>query len=104
MMRCHDDLAERRQFLIESCSAQRHALTAQGHAVLEKLSAFDIGLTVLERLKKNPAWITVLVVGLVTIKPRRLLTVLQTGLLVWQGFHTLAPTLKNIMGCRATHQ
>jgi uncharacterized membrane protein YhfC len=103
MMRYTEELAGRREILIQSCAAQRQALTMQGHAVMAKLSAFDMGLTVAERLKKNPAWIAVLVVGLVAIKPRRLLTVLQTGLLAWQAARTLAPTLKNIIECR-THQ
>ena len=66
-----------------------------------KLSVFDIGLTVFEQFKKNPAWITGFVVSLVVIKPRRLLPLLQTGLLAWQTLHSFIPALKNTMKCPA---
>ncbi|MBU0731149.1 MAG: YqjK-like family protein [Proteobacteria bacterium] len=72
----------------------------EAQALREKLSLFDIGLNLLERLKKNPALITGLVVGLIVIKPRRLLPVLQNSLLAWQALRGLAPTMKNIMECR----
>lgn len=97
MISCSQELACRRELLIESCAAQRQALTGQGQALVEKLSLFDLGLNLFERLKKNPAWIAGLVVGLVVIKPRRLLPVLQTALLAWQALRTLTPALKSIM-------
>lgn len=99
MMSHSEELARRRELLIARCGAQRNALAMQGHVLVGKLSAFDIGLTLLQRLKKNPGWIAGLVVGLVVIKPRRLLPLLQSGLLAWQAFYTLAPTLKKTMGC-----
>lgn len=97
MSKSSEVLARRRELLIARCAAQRNALTVQGQALMEKLSVFDIGLSLFEKIKRNPAWIAGLVVGLVVIKPRRLLPLLQTGLLAWQGLRTLAPTLKNIM-------
>lgn len=100
-MKSSEVLARRRELLIARCAAQRNALTVQRQALLEKLSVFDIGLNLFERLKKNPAWIAGLVVGLVVIKPRRLLPLLQTGLLAWQTLRTLAPALKNIVERRA---
>ena len=99
MIRYSEELAGRRQGLIARCAAQRKALTVQGQALVERVSGFDLGLTLLMRLKKNPAWIAGLVVGLVVIKPRRLLPMLQTALLAWQALRTLAPALKNIMKC-----
>lgn len=100
-MKSSEVLARRRELLIARCAAQRNALTVQGQALVEKLAVFDIGLNLLERLKKNPAWIAGLLVGLAVIKPRRLLPLLQTGLLVWQALRTLAPALKNVVGRRA---
>lgn len=97
-MKSSEVLARRRELLIARCAAQRNALTVQGQALLEKLAVFDIGRNLFERLKKNPAWIAGLLVGLVVIKPRRLLPLLQTGLLAWQALRTLAPALKNIVG------
>ena len=97
MIHCSKELTARREQLIASCAQQRAALSVQGHAVMEKLTAFDMGLTLLGRLKKNPAWITVVVLGLVAIKPRRLLTALQTGLLALQTFSTVAPLLQKFI-------
>jgi hypothetical protein len=79
------ELACRRELLITCCAAQRNALIGQGQALKKKLSAFDAALTAFEGLKKNPAWAAGLVAALIVIKPRRLLTVLQTGLLAWQA-------------------
>ena len=101
MIKSSEVLARRRELLIARCAAQRNALTVQRQALLEKLAAFDIGLSLFERFKKNPAWIAGLAVGLAVIKPRRLLPLLQTGLLAWQTLRTLAPALKNIVGRRA---
>ena len=100
MIRYSQELACRRELLIGCCAAQRNALTAQGQALVEKLSAFEIGLTLFARLKKNPAWVAGLVAGLVVIKPRRLLPVLQSALLAWQLLRTLSPALKDIMECQ----
>lgn len=91
-----EDLACQRDLLIARCAAQRNALTAQGQVLVEKLSAFDIGLTLFERLKRNPVWAAGLVVGLVVIKPRRLLLMMQTGLLAWQAFLAISPTLRKM--------
>ncbi len=96
-MKSSEVLARRRELLIARCAAQRNALTVQRQALLEKLSIFDIGLNLFEKIKKNPAWMAGLVVGLIVIKPRRLLPLLQTGLLGWQTLRTLAPALKNIV-------
>lgn len=93
------ELACRRELLIACCATQRNTLTWETQSLLEKLSVFDFGRTLFERLKKNPAWMAGLVVGLVVIKPRRLLSVLQTALLAWQGLRVLAPAMKNIMEC-----
>lgn len=94
------ELVSRRQRLIVCCVTQRIALKGEARALREKLSLFDIGLNLLDRLKKNPALITGLVAGLIVIKPRRLLPVLQTSLLAWQALRELAPTMKNILECR----
>lgn len=94
------ELAYRREILIACCAAQRAMLSLQGQALKERLVVFDIGLTVFERIKKNPAWITGVVFALVVVKPRRLWSVVQTGLLIWQALRPLAPALKNIMACR----
>jgi hypothetical protein len=89
MIKYSEELACQRDLLIARCASQRNALTVQGQALVGKLTAFDIGLTLFERLKKNPAWIAGLIVGLVVIKPRRLLPMLETGLLVWQSMRAL---------------
>lgn len=101
MIKYSEELACQRDLLIARCASQRNALSLQGQVLVEKLSAFDIGLSLVGRFKKNPAWIAGLMVGLVVIKPRRLLLMLQTGLLAWQAMRAVAPALKNIMECRA---
>jgi hypothetical protein len=92
-------LACRRELLVARCGAQRKALTGEVQSLLKNLAVFDLGLTLFERLKKNPAWIAGLMVGVVAIKPRRLLSVLQTALLAWQAVRVLMPAMKNIVEC-----
>jgi len=101
MIRYSEELACQRDLLIARCARQRNALSVQGQVLVEKLTTFDIGLSVFERLKKNPALVAGLVVSLVVIKPRRILLVLQTGLIAWQTLIALTPTVKNIMEYRA---
>lgn len=101
MIKYSEELACQRDLLIARCAGQRNALTVQGQALVEKMTAFDIGMSVFERLKKNPALVAGLVIGLVVIRPRRIVLMLQTGLIAWQTLHALAPALKNIVECRA---
>lgn len=89
MITCSDELACQRERLIARCATQRMRLTVQGQAVVQRLSAFDSGLALFKGLKNHPLWMAGLLVGLIAIKPRRLLLTLQTGLLAWQAFRTL---------------
>lgn len=95
MIKYSDELVIQRDILLARCATQRNDLSVQGRALRGKLTAFDIGLAMFERLKKNPALIAGLAVGLVVIQPRRLLIMVQTGLLTWQTVRTFTPALKN---------
>ena len=85
MISCSKELACRREQLITRCAEQRKALSGQGQTLKGKLSAFDIALTAFAELKNHPAWAAGVVTALIVIKPRRLLAMLQTGLLAWQA-------------------
>lgn len=89
MINSCEKLCRRRELLSARCAAQRNELSGQGRALVKKLSAFDLALTIFARCKKNPAWVVGLVTALVVIKPRRLLSILQTALLAWQTVLTI---------------
>lgn len=98
MITYSEELACQRELLIVRCASQRLTITHQGQALVDKLSAIDIGLNLLERLKSNPVWFTGMVAALIVIKPRRLLLAMQTGLLAWQTLRVLVPALRDTMG------
>lgn len=79
-MNTHADiLAQRRQMLIAESQALRTELAQQvvplGHTIL----SLNIGLRILNRIRKHPGWIIAVTVGLAMIKPRRLSAFFQLG-------------------------
>lgn len=86
-------LARRRAELIARSTAQRDALSAQSQSLAQIVLTLDYGLALLRRVKHSPIAVTGILLGLAMIKPRRLLPLLRTGLVVWQALRAGAPLL-----------
>ncbi|MEO6352256.1 MAG: YqjK family protein [Oxalobacteraceae bacterium] len=86
-------LARRRTELIARSTVQRDALSKQSQSLEQMMSTLDHGIAMLRNLKNHPLALAGTLVGLVIIKPRRLLPLLRNGLLAWQTLRTFAPLL-----------
>lgn len=91
-------LAQRRQRLQARCALQREALAIQKIRLGRSFETVDTGMRILDRLRTNPGLILALAGGLFLIKPRRLLTVVQTGLAVSRGWRLVAPLVGKWLG------
>lgn len=74
-----DLLVQRRLMLIAESQAQRVDLAQQVLPLAYTISSVNIGLRILDRIRKHPGWIAALAVGLAAITPRRLSAVFQLG-------------------------
>ncbi len=86
-------LARRRQELIAISHAQRMMLADQGHVVLRSLAIADIGMTLIGHIRKNPLLTTGLVLGVVLVKPHRIIAWMGTGLMLWKNMRVVMPLL-----------
>ena|SRR5437899_2758011 len=95
-------LARRREEIIARSAVQRRALQTQGQSLSKTLSAVDVGLDVLQRIKRHPGWVVGAIVGLIVLKPRRVLPLVEAGTVAWQAFRAVAPAWQRIMARRRT--
>jgi hypothetical protein len=93
-------LAQRRQQLITRCALQREALGIQRIRLTQSLNTADRVIALLDRLRRNPAVILALAGGLFLVKPRRLLSLMRSGLLVARGWKVAAPLLATLLATR----
>lgn len=91
-------LVQRRQQLQARVALQRDALAIQKIRLDRSLETADTGLRVLDRLRSNRALLVTLAGGLLLLKPRRLLPILQTTLLAVRGWRLVAPVLAKSRG------
>lgn len=86
-------LAWRRQLLIAESSAQRAELAMQVQPLVYTLSSVNIGLRILDRVRRHPGWIAVVTLGLMAIRPRRLSAFLRLGSASLRLWRHAAPLL-----------
>lgn len=77
-------LALRREELIARIHNQRALFTSQSRHVTGSLNWVNLGLNMVNRLKKNPVAITALVAALFVIKPRRVFALASAGVGIWK--------------------
>lgn len=94
-------LALRRQQLVTRCALQRESLAIQKIRLQHSLTILDTGMRILERVRSNPGLILALLGGAVVLAPRRLLSMLKTGLVVSRGWRLLAPLLSSFFSARS---
>lgn len=93
-------LAVRRQQLVTRCALQREAMVIEKIRLRHSLATLDTGVRILERLRSNPGLVLALLGGIVVLAPRRLFSMLKTGLVVSRGWRLIAPLLTNFLSTR----
>jgi hypothetical protein len=93
-------LTQRREELIGRSDAQREALALQAHYLVYSLAGLETAIAVLRSIKKKPAILAGLAVGLILIKPRRLFNFVRTGAVAWKAWGTVAPLLQTLLARR----
>jgi hypothetical protein len=90
-------LAQRRQYLIAECHAQRAELALQAQPLAHTLEIVETGVRIVDRIRQHPGWLLGAAIGLLAIRPRRLSALLQlgtNGLRTWRQF---APALQSFI-------
>ena len=90
---------KRRQLLAQS-DALRSDLATQGESLGRTLTSMQIGLRVLNRVRKHPEWIAGAAIGLALIKPRRLSSLLQMGTVGLRTWRVITPVLHSLIARR----
>lgn len=93
-------LAQRREQLITRCALQREALGIQKIRLTQSLNTVDRVVDVLDRLRRNPVVILGLAGSVFLLKPRRLLSLMRSGLIVARGWKLAAPLLATLLATR----
>jgi hypothetical protein len=93
-------LARKRQELIAQSIALRSDVALQGEYLGHSLSTAQIGLRMLDRIRKHPEWVAGAALGLVLIKPRRLSAFLRMGTVGLRTWRQVTPLLHHVMGRR----
>ncbi|MFC3109828.1 YqjK family protein [Undibacterium arcticum] len=95
-------LAQRRQALIARSQQQRAIISLQAQQLTRSLSIVDLGLAMVAKVKGNPLLLSAVLLGLLVIKPRRVLSVLRTGLVALQAWRSVGPVLHHLTARRRT--
>jgi hypothetical protein len=91
-------LARRRQQLIAESIALRSDLQMQGGNLGHSFTTVQVGLRVLDRIRKHPEWIAGAALGLALIKPRRLSSLLRMGTAGMRTWRKVMPLLQHVRG------
>lgn len=99
-----EKLILRRQTLLAKSQAERLLLGQQVAQIRQTLLLADLGLQIVKKIKHRPLIGLGLIAATIAIKPARMLTMLKTGLTVWQTWQNFAPALKQMQNDAAAKQ
>lgn len=95
-----ENLSLRRQTLLAKSQAERMLLTQQGKQLRQSLLladlGFDIGCKIAGKIRQRPVIGIGLLATLLILKPARMLSFLKNGIVAWQIWQNIAPTLKRL--------
>lgn len=97
MSRTTEQLAQRRQQLLLESAAIREDFSAQGQMLRRSLATIDTGISVFNRIKRQPALMAGIVFGVVLLKPQRLLKNAQTAFMMWNNVQRLLPIVQPLL-------
>lgn len=89
-----DLLAWKRQQLIAESTAQRAELAVQMRSFTHTLASVQIGLRIVDRLRRHPGWVAALPLVLAALTPRRLSSFFRLGTMSLRFWRLVSPTLR----------
>lgn len=90
-------LATRRQHLLARGEHQRSTLLIQKKRLQSSFKTLDTGLRLINRVRNSPGLVLGLIGGVVLLAPRRLASLLETGLVLSRGWRLLSPLLNRLL-------
>ena len=90
-------LAQRRQQLLLESDQHRQELSVFASNFRRNLASIDRGMSVLERLRRQPLLIAGLAFGIIVIKPQRILKKAQTALAIWHNVQRFLPIVQPLV-------
>lgn len=90
-------LAARRQHLLARGVLQRNVFLAQKNRLRTSFNTLDTGLRLINRVRRSPGLVLGLIAGVVMLAPRRLASLLETGLVLTRGWRLLSPWLDRLL-------
>lgn len=84
----------KRQQLLAESETLRAKLADHTQSLAYTLDSVQIGLNIVDRIRKHPGWIAALALGLVVITPRRLSSFLRLGTIGVRAWHSVAPAVQ----------
>lgn len=89
-------LAWRREALIERCRLQREQLAVQQMEIRQSLSSFAGIAVIAARTRRNALPLAGLLLGLIVMRPKRLLSLAVSVATAWKAWRAFAPVVTPI--------
>lgn len=84
----------KRQQLRAESAAQREEVTAHLQAMTQSLQSVQVGLRIVDRVRRHPEWIAAVALGLLAVTPRRLSAFVRLGTLGLRAWRFVAPAVR----------
>lgn len=89
--------AQRRQELLLESDQHRQELSVFASSLRRNLATIDHGMSVFERLRRQPILIAGLAFGIIALKPQRFVKKAQTALVIWQNVQRFMPIVRPLV-------
>lgn len=97
-MNSRADLLEwKRQQLLAECQVQRTDLAMELDALNRSLDSVQVGMRIVNRVRRHPGWIIAAAMAFVAITPRRLSSFMRLGTSLLRTWRMAAPTLRMLV-------
>jgi len=94
MMTRAEFLEWKRQLLLAESAAQRAEVAGQLQSLSHSVESLQIGMRILNRVRRHPGWIATAALGLAAITPRRLSSLFRLGTAGLRAWRFVAPALR----------
>ncbi|HTD05534.1 YqjK family protein [Undibacterium sp.] len=94
-------LEQRRNALLAKSQQQRDAFQLHAGQARQSLAIADIGLRIVNQVKQHPLIVAGVVAAAVVVKPRKLFSLLNKGLIAWRIWQSFRPGAKPAAGTAA---
>ncbi|WP_394780967.1 YqjK family protein [Undibacterium sp.] len=84
-------LQQRRQALLAKSDQQRKDFAVQAAQARQSLTLADTGLRIISKIKQHPLLVAGAVAAAIALKPRRLFSIFNKGLIAWRIWQGIRP-------------